>query len=287
MSARHTEAGAVGLVLARPLRMLSAEPFFMEFISGIEERLSDQGRAVLLHMVTTHEEEIATYRRWAEQGLVDAVAVVNLTEGDRRPAVLHELGLPAVLVGTWEGSPGLPTVATDDTSPVREVLDRLLDLGHRRIARVSGPSALLHTRARAAALSEGARAAGIDPPLVVEGDYSHESGEQSTIDLLSREDSPTAILYDNDVMALAGLSAARKLDVSVPERVSLIAWDDSVLCQLSSPPITAMSVDVHRQGVLVAETLLESLAAGPVVERWSPTARFVRRGSIGPAPGHG
>lgn len=285
MSARRTEAGAVGLVLARPLRMLSAEPFFMEFISGIEERLSTQGRAVLLHMVTTHKEEIATYRRWAEQGLVDAVAVVNLTDGDRRPAVLRELGLPAVLVGTWTGEPALPTVATDDTSPVHEALNRLFDLGHRRIARVSGPSALLHTRARTAALSEGTREAGVDPPLLLEGDYSHESGERLTVELLSRTEPPTAILYDNDVMAVAGLSAARKLDVPVPDRVSLIAWDDSVLCQLSSPPITAMSVDVHQQGVLVAETALESMKAGSVTERCSPTARFVRRGSTGPAPG--
>ena len=265
--------------------MLSAEPFFMEFISGIEERLSIQDRAVLLHMVTTHEEEIATYRRWEKQGLVDAVAVVNLTDEDRRPAVLRELGLPAVLVGTWKGDPDLPTVATDDTSPMREALDRLLELGHRRIARISGPSALLHTRARTSALSEGAREAGIDPPVVVEGDYSHESGEQSTLALLSRKEPPTAILYDNDVMAVAGLSAARTLGVSVPDRVSLIAWDDSVLCRLSSPPITAMSVDVHQQGVLVAEAVLESMAAGTVTERRSPAARFVPRGTTGPAPG--
>lgn len=285
MSARHTEAGAVGLVLARPLRMLSAEPFFMEFISGIEERLSAQGRAVLLHMVATHEEEIATHRRWAKHGLVDAVVVVNLTEGDRRPAVLRELGLPTVLVGTWEDEHDLPTVATDDTTPVREALNRLLDLGHRRIARVSGPSSLLHTRARTVALSESARKAGIAPPVVVEGDYSHESGERVTAELLARAEPPTAILYDNDVMAVAGLSVARDLDLPVPERVSLVAWDDSVLCQLSSPPITAMSVDVHQQGILVAESALESMAGEPVVERWSPTARFVRRGSIGPAPG--
>src|SRR5699024_1112088 len=218
VSARHTGTGAVGLVLARPLQMLSAEPFFMEFISGIEERLSIQDRAVVLHMVTTHEEEIATYRRWEKQGLVDAVAVVNLTSEDRRPAVLRELGLPAVLVGTWKGDPDLPTVATDDTSPMREALDRLLDLGHRRIARISGPPSLLHTRARTSALSEGAREAGIDPPVVVEGDYSHESGEQSTIALLSREEPPTAILYDNGVMAVAGPTAARTRGVASPAR---------------------------------------------------------------------
>lgn len=279
-----SEMGAVGLVLARPFRILSAEPFFMEFISGIEERLSAHDRSVLLHMVTTHEEEISTYHRWAERRLVDAVAVVNLTVDDRRPEVLQELGLPAVLVGTWTGEPALPSVATDDATPVREALNRLLDLGHRRIARVTGPADLLHTRARTSVLSEGCEAAAIDPPLLVEGDYSHEAGEHITAELLGRQRPPTAILYDNDIMAVAGLSIARELGVSVPEQVSLVAWDDSALCQLTSPPITTMSVDVYKQGVMVAESVLECVAGGPVTERWSPTAHFTSRGTTAPSP---
>ncbi|MDT0301435.1 LacI family DNA-binding transcriptional regulator [Streptomonospora wellingtoniae] len=272
-------AGAIGLVLARPARLLGVEPFFMEFIGGIEERLAERGMSVLLHIVADHRAELEAYRRWAERGLVDAVAVVNLTVDDERPRVLAELGLPAVLVGAWQGAPDAPAVRTDNTAPVHEALRHLLDLGHRRVARVSGPASLLHTRRRTDALEEGCREAGAEPPVILEGDYSGEAGAELTAALLRRTPAPTAILYDNDVMAVAGLQAAQELGVAVPERVSMIAWDDSTQCRLSSPPLTTMSVDVHQHGITVAESVLEAADGRPVAERRSPAARITPRGS--------
>ncbi|GAA3879940.1 LacI family DNA-binding transcriptional regulator [Streptomyces sedi] len=275
---------AVGLVLARPARLLGVEPFFMEFIAGIEERLAERGLSVLLHVVATQDEEIATHRRWAERDLVEAVIVVNLTVADRRPDVLAALGLPAVMVGAWDGDPDVPAVVTDNTGPVREALGRLLELGHRRVARVTGPSALVHTRARTAALVDGCRAAGIEP-VIVEGDYSAESGAELTERLLRRAERPTAILYDNDVMAVAGLGAAKAAGLRVPEELSLIAWDDSTMCRLASPALTTMSVDVHQFGVSVAESVVELIDGGPVTPRWSPAPRFEARGTTARADG--
>ncbi|KAB8161158.1 LacI family transcriptional regulator [Streptomyces sp. 3MP-14] len=275
---------AVGLVLARPARLLGVEPFFMEFIAGIEETLAERSLSVLLHVVATHEEEIATHRRWAERDLVEAVIVVNLTVGDRRPDVLAGLGLPAIMVGAWDGGPDVPAVVTDSTGPVREALARLLELGHRRIARVTGPSDLVHTRARTAALTDGCRAAGIEP-VIVEGDYSAESGAELTEKLLRRAERPTAIIYDNDVMAVAGLGAAKAAGVRVPEQLSLLAWDDSTMCRLASPALSTMSVDVHQFGVSVAESVLELIDGRPVTPRWSPAPRFVPRGTTAPVTG--
>ncbi|WP_165990067.1 LacI family DNA-binding transcriptional regulator [Streptomyces sp. YIM 98790] len=275
--------GAVGLVLARPARLLGVEPFFMEFIAGIEERLAEQDLSVLLHVVPHHDAETAAYRRWAERGLADAVVVVNVTAGDRRPAVLTELGLPAVVVGNWDGPPELSTVRTDDAAPVRDALDHLLELGHRRIARVSGPEDLLHTRARTAALLAGCAQAGVEP-VIVAGDYSDEAGARLTEELLRRPAPPTAILYDNDVMAVAGLAAAHAMGVEVPRELSLVAWDDSPMCRLATPPLTTMSMDVHQFGTAVAETVLEVIGGGPVGQRWSPAPEYTPRGTTAPAP---
>ncbi|WP_033439668.1 LacI family DNA-binding transcriptional regulator [Saccharothrix sp. NRRL B-16314] len=274
--------GSVGLVLARPARLLGAEPFFMEFIAGIEERLAEGDRSVLLHIVGAEDAEIAAYRRWAASGVVDAVVVVNRTADDHRPAVLREIGLPALYVGEPDEL-AVPAVRSDDAGPVREALAYLLDLGHRRIARVSGPETLLHTKARTAALIEGCAAAGVEP-VVVEGDYSEASGAKLTTMLLNAPEPPTAILYDNDVMAVAGLSVAKQLGVAVPDRLSLVAWDDSSLCRLTSPALTTMSVDVHQFGVTVAESVLELIAGEDVAERWSPKARLVPRESTGKGP---
>ncbi|WP_086709297.1 LacI family DNA-binding transcriptional regulator [Streptomyces antimycoticus] len=279
----RTQPGALGLVLARSTRLLGVEPFFMEFIAGMEERLVARDMSVLLHVVPTYEKEVAAYRRWAEGGLVDAVVVVNLVEGDVRPAVVQELGLPAVLVGTWPDGSGLPSVRTDDGGPVHDAVARLADLGHRVIARVAGPGSLLHTRARTLAQEAACKEAGIET-VTVEGDYTAESGARLTEELLKRDRRPTAILYDNDVMAVAGLATAKEHGLEVPTDLSLIAWDSSVLCRLASPPLTTMTVDVHGFGTVVAEAALDLMDGRPATERWSPTAHFVQRGTTGPAP---
>ncbi|WP_211269164.1 LacI family DNA-binding transcriptional regulator [Saccharothrix syringae] len=272
--------GSVGLVLARPARLLGAEPFFMEFIAGIEERLAEDDRSVLLHVVGAQDAEIAAYRRWAAGSVVDAVVVVNRTADDQRPRVLRELGLPALYVGEPDEL-AVPAVRSDDAGPVREALAYLLELGHRRVARVSGPETLLHTRARTAALLAGCAEAGIEP-VVLEGDYSEETGAKLTAALLAADEPPTAILYDNDVMAVAGLNVAKELGVAVPGQLSLVAWDDSSLCRLATPALTTMSVDVHQFGVTVAESVLELVGGQPVAERWSPTATLVPRQSTAP-----
>ncbi|WP_182881769.1 LacI family DNA-binding transcriptional regulator [Microbispora sp. H10949] len=270
----------VGLVLARPPRLLGAEPFFLEFIAGIEELLAEHDRSVLLHVVNTHEAEIAAYRRWADNRMVDAVVLVNRTVEDVRPAVLREIGLPAVVAGEPEGD--TPAVRTDDVGAVREAVAHLSRLGHRRIARVSGPTALIHTRIRTRALLDSMRSASVEP-VMLEGDYSEESGAKLTAKLLERPDPPTAIIYDNDLMGVAGLAAAKELGCDVPRDLSLIAWDDSSMCRLASPPLTTMSLDVHLFGQLVAASLLELVEGGPVTERRCPTATLIPRGTTAPA----
>lgn len=273
-------ADAVGLVLARPSRLLGAEPFFMEFIAGIEERLAEHDRSVLLHVVTTHEQEVAAYRRWAAHGTVDAVVLVNRAAHDTRPAALRELGIPVVVAGEPAGD--APTVRTDDEGAVHQAVAHLRDLGHRRIARISGPNSLLHTRTRTRALLQSAGTAGIEV-IVEEGDYSEESGAKLTEMVLNLPEPPTAILFDNDLMAVAGLNAAQELGVRVPHDLSLIAWDDSSLCRLASPALTAMSLDVHLFGQLVADSTLDLIAGAPVAERWCPTATLVARKTSAPA----
>ncbi|WP_249670816.1 MULTISPECIES: LacI family DNA-binding transcriptional regulator [Cellulomonas] len=277
-------ADAVGLVLARPARMLGFEPFFMELIGGIEETLSSDDRSLLLHVVPDHGAEIAAYRRWGRGGLVDAVVLVNLVVDDPRLAVLGELGIPTVVVGGPERSlPGVAHVWIDNGQAMRDAVGYLVDLGHRTIGRVSGPAALAHTRSRTHAfldecVQRGARG------VVVEADYGQESGTRATRALLGRNDPPSAVVYDNDVMAVAGLGVANELGLGVPSDVSLLAWDDSALCRLSHPPLSAMSLDVHAMGVQVGDAVLNLLASGRATTSTAPLPRLVARGSTARRP---
>ncbi len=272
-------ADAIGLVLARPARMLGLEPFFMELIGGIEETLSSDGRSLLLHVVPHHEAEIAAYRRWGQGQLVDAVVLVNLVVDDPRLAVLRELDIPTVVVGGPERAlPGAAHVWIDNGQAMRDAVGYLVDLGHQTIGRVSGPAALAHTRSRTEAFLTQCRSRGVHG-VVVEGDYGEESGTRAARTLLGRNNPPSALVFDNDVMAIAALGVAHELGLSVPDDVSLLAWDDSALCRLSHPALSAMSLDVHAMGVQVADAVLNLLASGRPTTSTAPLPRLVARGS--------
>ncbi|MGA9748177.1 MAG: LacI family DNA-binding transcriptional regulator, partial [Nocardioides sp.] len=139
---------AVGLVLARRPETLRADPFFPSFIAGVEQELSRQDYALLLQVVSDQEQEHHSYRRLAQGGRVDGVFVTDLHVEDPRPALLAELGLPAVVVGPALGDGFWPSVGVDDRPGIAAAVRHLLELGHTRIAHVGGPAVTVHGRSR-------------------------------------------------------------------------------------------------------------------------------------------
>ncbi len=131
-------AHAVGLALCRPARFLGVEPFFMELISGIEAELSARSYALLLQVVGDHEAEMGVYRRWWGEGRVDGAILVDLHLDDPRVPQVEEMGMPVVVLGHPSAAGSLVPVWADDSAAVRETVEYLVALGHRRIARVAG-----------------------------------------------------------------------------------------------------------------------------------------------------
>jgi LacI family repressor for deo operon, udp, cdd, tsx, nupC, and nupG len=274
----------VGLALVRPGEILGAEPFYHELIAGIERVLRPRGHTLLLQALADRDAELAAYRRWATSGDFGAVVLVDLTDDDPRPALLRALGLPAVVLGDPALSGDLPAVWTGDGVAMRDTVAALVADGHRRLAHVSGPAALLHTQVRQEALVAASRASS-SVVETIEGDYSWDAGAAALSRLLSGPTPPTAVVFDNDQMALGGLAAAQRLGVGVPTQLTLVAWDDSSQCQLSTPSLSAVSHDVQRIGEVAAGMLLALLAGEGVASVEAPPASLVRRGSSGPAPG--
>jgi DNA-binding LacI/PurR family transcriptional regulator len=236
----------------------------MQYVRGVEETLAAEGMSLLLEVVADAEEEVATYRRWSAGNRIGGVIVTDVRANDIRIAALRELALPAVLIGSPGEAPDFSTVSTDDASVARAIVAHLAERGHRHVARISGPVEFRHTGERTAAFDEAARDLGLTFD-VVEGDYTAEAGERGTREILARRTASavTAIVYDNDVMAVSGLAAVRAAGLSVPDDVALLAWDDSVQCQLADPPLTAMSHDIAAYGVDSARALLGVLGGAP------------------------
>ena len=276
------KSGVFGLVIDRPARTLGIEPFFMQLISGIQADLA--AHQVLLQFTMTEDvdAEIELYRQWWAQRRVDGVFIVDLQVDDRRIAAIEKLRMPAVVIGTLRGAGSLPAIWQDDRAAVDLVVSYLVAQGHRRIARVGGHATYWHSVLRRDAFAAAAAAAGLTA-FSIEADYTAEHGAHATVGLLGSAEPPSAILYDNDVMAAAGLGVAQRMGISVPGGVSIISWDDSALCELMHPALTALRRDIAGAGSTAARMLRE-LAAGGRPESVMETAPVLQaRASSGPA----
>lgn len=275
-------ANAVGLTLCRPARILGIEPFFMELISGVEGELSARSYALTLQVVADAESEIAVYRRWWGERRVDGVFVCDLRLDDQRVPALEELQLPAVVIGGPGHTGGLASIWSDEATALAEVVEYLAALGHRRIARVGGLPNLLHTEIRTEAFGDVCRRLGLDRCVTVPSDYTGEEGARITRRLLSSPERPTAVIYDNDVMAVAGLAVAQEMGLAIPAELSIVAWDDSPLCRLVHPPLTALSRDIPAYGANAARQLLAAIAGEPIGGYQDETPHLTPRGSTAP-----
>jgi DNA-binding LacI/PurR family transcriptional regulator len=276
---------AVGLVLARPAPTLGIESFFMQLISGIEAELSRRSIALMLQVAGDSETELSAYRRWWGERRVDGVLVTDLRLDDPRIALLEELAMPAVVVGGPGHHGALSAVWTNDTAAVDVVLEYLSALGHQRIARVAGRSDFLHTMTRDQAFAAAITRLGLADGGTISTDYSAEQGARATRSLLSAKPAPTAIIFDNDVMAVAGMAVVHEMGMGVPRDLSIVAGDDSPLCQHVHPPITAVFRDVSAVGERAASSLMELLDGRGAGEIQAQDPWLIPRGSTAPPAG--
>lgn len=278
------QTNAIGLVVDRPARVLGVEPYFMQLISGIQEALSGGPTSLLLQVTDNTDAELATYRQWWAEHRVDGVLLVDLRVEDPRTKLVHELGLPAVVLGEPSGTDDVPCVWTDDQVAIVDVVKYLAKLGHRRITRVAGPDEFLHTRTRSRAFSEAAERLGLEQAHIVTADYSDEGGARMTRRVLTSDDPPSALVFDNDVMAVAALGVTQELGLSVPEDVSLVAWDDSTLCELVRPALSAVRRPIVERGATAIRLLTDVIAGEPIQDTKTADPELIPRASTGPAP---
>jgi DNA-binding LacI/PurR family transcriptional regulator len=281
MSASERTSTSIGMAFLRS--SVGVDPFYSEVIAGMEDVLHPRGMRVLMQTVPTLGDELAAYRRWAASGAVAGVVVSDLTVDDPRGALLAQLAVPHVTLGEPVDAAGGAVVRVDNYTTTVRAVEQLAALGHRAIGRVTGPERLVHTQARDIAFADAIATTGTVPSTAV-GDYSAASGAAGILELLDLPEPPTAVIFDNDVMAVAALDAVEARGLSVPADLSIVAWDDSTLCRLATPPLSAMSHDVRELGGLAAAALLSVIDGEEPKDVTAPLSEFVARGSTAPAP---
>jgi DNA-binding LacI/PurR family transcriptional regulator len=288
---------ALGLVIARDPEILGADPFFPSFIAGVERVLSAEGRALVLSVVGDDGHEETVYRTFASDARVDGMFLTDLRHDDPRIPLLRSLGMPAVTLGdaavaltpasaaaSAPAAHPFPAVVLDDTPGVVELAQHLLQLGHRRIAHVIGPRRMMHATRRDAAFARELAGAGVPDPIVVETDFTAAEGAAATERLLDLAEPPTAIVFSNDPMAIAGIGVAHERGLQLPRDLSIAGFDDSELARYVFPSVTSVRSDPLVWGEQAARTLLTVVATGSADDVELPPARLIARASTGPAP---
>jgi LacI family repressor for deo operon, udp, cdd, tsx, nupC, and nupG len=240
-----------------------SNPFFSLILQGIEDAAQRAGYSVLVgdtqHDAKREERYALMLKRKEADGLIFL--------GHRLPKQAAELVRAmtprcAPVVNGCEFSPrlGIPSVHIDNAKAASEAMDHLYRLGHRRIGVVTGPLVSPLSRDRLHGASARAKQARAERDfLVMNGDFSIESGALAAERLLGRRDPPTAIFCFNDEMAMGVLETARRRHVRVPDDLSVIGFDDIRFARYTDPPLTTVAQPMRAIGEGTVGLLLQIL----------------------------
>ncbi|WP_181610026.1 LacI family DNA-binding transcriptional regulator [Nonomuraea soli] len=217
-----------------------------------------------------------------EQG-VDGVIVVAPQRSAARALEKLPQGLPAVAVeGTHRAN--VSVVCIDQIEGARLATQHLLDLGHETVWHIAGPPDWLEAEGRLEGWRSALEAAGRQVPEPLPGDWSPRAGYEAG-KRLAGMDEVTAVFVANDQMALGALRAFTEEGVKVPERISLVGFDDIPESAFFSPPLTTVRQDFDIVGRHCIDVLLRQIdSSGPgTYERLVVRPGFVVRSSTSPA----
>ncbi|GAA3205178.1 LacI family DNA-binding transcriptional regulator [Nonomuraea helvata] len=196
------------------------------------------------------------------------ITVFSGPEDDQRVRLATQ-EIPLVVLDP-AGNPGLgvPSVAATNWSGGLEATRHLLELGHQRIAMITGPAFALSSRARLDGYRAALEAAGmsVDPALIREGNFQIEDGIAHTHHLMKLSEPPTAIFAANDGQAIGVYHAAHELRLRVPDDLSVIGFDDMPVSRWALPPLTTIHQPLREMGAMAA-TMLISLAEGEQLQQ--------------------
>jgi LacI family xylobiose transport system transcriptional regulator len=205
----------------------------------------------------------------------------------KQHAQLTARGIPFVVLDpAGEPGEGVPAVGSANWNGGMAVARHLLDLGHRRIGVIGGPSDLLCSRARLDGYRAAMDMAGvpIDPVLVHTGNFHVEGGHDSALALLRLPDPPTAVFAGSDLQALGVYEAARELGLRIPDDLSVVGYDDLPVARWVGPPLTTVHQPLAEMAEMAARMVITLGRRGePVTRRLDlATSLVVRQSTAAP-----
>ena len=256
-SLRQGKTNTIGLVLPD-----SANPFFAEISRGIEDEAFKKGYSVFLCNTELDTQRELFYVDVLSKKQVDGIIFV--AAGDQADSLdfLLRRNMPVVMIDRDVPNVEVDAVLTDHQLGGFLATHHLLELGHKRIACIAGPSSITPSAERITGYRKALGEAGIayDENLVIRGDYHAQSGLEITHSILKMNPRPTAIFALNDLMALGALRAAAEANCSVPGDLAIVGYDDLEIAHFTNPPLTTIAQPKKEIGAQAVNLLIDRMS---------------------------
>jgi len=256
-------------------------PLFPPIIRGIQDTAEAVGYTVITANTDDEEEKERSALRMMQGRSLEGVLIATARREDPIVEECIVYDIPFVLVNRTVDREGVNAVVIDEDFGIRSVLDHLISLKHTRIAHVAGPQHTSTGYQRAKAFTEYLRIHNLSTDLVETSEkFTIEEGRRAFRKMLAEDNSFTAVVAGNDLLALGCMEAMNEMGLLVPENISVTGYDDILFLERMSPALTTVQVPKYEMGSQATKTLLDMVggkATTPVVLRMQP--RLVIRNS--------
>ena len=236
-------------------------PFFASVAYSIERAAAIHGYSIILCNSNWEKdrEEVLLQNLIARQ--VDGLICISAGMNIARIEPIVNVGTPVVTFERKLIDSGLDAVSIDNYQGACIAVKHLLELGHRRIAAITGRAMSLVNEERLEGYFGTLREAGIEPDreYVFAGNYQPESGKRAALQILSLPARPTAIFAFNDLMAIGALRVLGENGVRVPQDISVMGFDDIPICQYANPTLTSVRQPIEEMGSMAVDLLLQRI----------------------------
>lgn len=248
-----------------------SNPFFSELSRGVEDASNDFGFNTVMCNTDYSSEKEATYISLLRQKSVDGFIISTAHYNDQNVISLLKENVPLVLLGRdIEDSEGYPVdvVGSDNVKGGYIATKHLIELGHEKIACLLGPRQIKVNLEREFGYIKAMEEAKLKVyhEIVGYGDFKLEFGYKKTLKILKGHIKPTAFFAANDLTALGVIRALKTLDISVPKNVSVVGYDNTILAEMTDPPLTTVNQQMRKMGYLATELLIKKIKGERTVD---------------------
>ncbi len=257
--------------------------FYWQIIAPVHRALEKRGYRLMLHTDTGASEEVAA--RVSADGL-DGVILTTTTLHSADPVRLRDRGIPFVYFNRTSTVIDADATIVDAQPGFAAAVERVRDLGHRRIGAILGPENTSTGLDREAALRRelDARQLALDDRWVRRGAFDSDVGQRAMAELLELDERPSVVFCGNDLVAYGALNAARERGVSVPEEISVIGFDNLPGAAWAIIDLSTVAYDFVEMASRAAELIVRRIEQPDAeIEKVEFATSFVDRRTIAAA----